>query len=479
MKKRDCGLYKFVHSLTQQVIYIGKTEDSFKSRIDAHFRGKGLDEKFLPYTKDGCEVYIHRLVNNAEKKLVGNLETALINLYKPILNEVNKCDGLSVFLDVKKFEWEKWEDEDLVDNDYHSMSMAVDNTDEDKIGNNINKSKESPVRKDYDLEKNENENSHDSDEYYICAIKGNANEYEMSLDNHIDYGNSEIKVEHDKGSIIITLDKCIISFYNWNYDLLKLREVLQTIWKDWEEYKSLNDGNGPEELLPHVTSYPEKFGVTIKRGGCYSANILADWELDGRKINFNRKNVWMALKLLDIVLEDSGDKARNIKKLFNRRDDYSKLVYHPWSEIAYCPREDEDEYEIELEGKHITFSTGFTGDIYELKQLVNKAWQYCMQTNIKFVTSSELRCVLEFPSSLLFMEGCSFGFDVVTSNNKDKRVKTAVSVEAVRKMENVLEILTDDKNEKTRRVEKYLMDDLGNSASLDTTLQMINIVASA
>ena len=338
MKKRDCGVYKFVHSLTQQVIYIGKTEDSFKNRINAHYRGKGVDAKFLPYTKDGCEVYVHRLVNDAEKRLVGSLETALINLYKPVLNDVNKCEGISVYLDLKKFEWEKWEDEDFLDNDHHSMPTMIDNTDFDETGNNITKSKESPSRKHY-FESDEIKNSHDNDGYYICAIKDeDDNEYGICVDDHIEYCNSEIKVEHGIGYIVITIDGCKITFSGWDYNLKKLREVLQAVWKEWEDYRVINACEDSDELLPHVTCYPESFGVQFKRGGSHGVNILAEWQLGGKKIKLFRENVWIALKILDIIIEESGDKVKNIKKLLDGRYDYSKLVYYPWSKIMYCPR---------------------------------------------------------------------------------------------------------------------------------------------
>lgn len=454
MKKRDCGVYKFVHSLTQQVIYIGKTEDSFKNRINAHFRGKGVDAKFLPYTKDGCEVYIHRLVNDAEKRLVGSLEIELINLYKPILNDENKCEGLSLFLDLKKFEWEKWED------------------DSDNSGNNITKGEESSRRKQYDFERDEIKNSHDDDGYYICAINDeDDNEHGICVDDHFEYGNSGIKVEHGRGYIVVTIDEsCKITFSGWDYNLEKLRAVLQAVWKDWEKYKDLNDGESSDELFPHVSCYPEWFRVKFKRGEMFCCSILAVWQEGGNKIKLFRKNVWIALKMLDIIIEDSGDKIKNIKKLFDdEKYAYSELVYHPCSEIMYCQRSDDNHYEIELEGKHITFSTGFIGNVKELKQIVDKTWQYCIQERKKYVTSNELPYVLEFPNSLFFKEGYGFQFDVIIQSHKGKRKKTAVSIEAVRKMKRVLDILTDKKNEKTRRVEEYLKDDMGNSASLDTT----------
>ena len=39
------GLYKFVTCDTNEIIYIGKTNNNLKSRVADHIRGKGIDEK--------------------------------------------------------------------------------------------------------------------------------------------------------------------------------------------------------------------------------------------------------------------------------------------------------------------------------------------------------------------------------------------------------------------------------------------------
>lgn len=41
------GLYKFVTCDTNEIIYIGKTNNNLKSRVADHIRGKGID--LLPH----------------------------------------------------------------------------------------------------------------------------------------------------------------------------------------------------------------------------------------------------------------------------------------------------------------------------------------------------------------------------------------------------------------------------------------------
>ena len=282
-KRRECGVYKFVHSLTQQVIYIGKTEDSFKNRIDAHYRGKGVDAKFLPYTKDGCEVYIHRLVNNAEKRLVGSLETALINLYKPVLNDVNKCDGLSLYFDLNKLNWERWDTESFQQKDEISC----------RHNGGFADSCIRAVLEDIDDSQQMREYNSDS----------------------IDYPGVHVSYDMD-GMVKINLDKCSIVFTGWRSSLSELRSMLQKLWKEWEEYLSGFTGKGSGSDLPRVSKCPEYLCVKIKRGGVFSNRISeGEYGNDGI-VKFYRETVWKSLKILDIVLEDSDDKVNRIKELY-------------------------------------------------------------------------------------------------------------------------------------------------------------------
>lgn len=102
------GLYKFVTCDTNEIIYIGKTNSCFKSRIDCHKRGNGIDEKFNAY-KGNCKVYIAHLPNATETDI---LERGLINKYKPILNIADNFDGFSGFIHIQEPEWIEYVDEE-------------------------------------------------------------------------------------------------------------------------------------------------------------------------------------------------------------------------------------------------------------------------------------------------------------------------------------------------------------------------------
>ena len=49
LTNKQHGLYKFVTNDTKEIIYIGKSDNDIIGRRRAHIRGKGLDEKFVPY----------------------------------------------------------------------------------------------------------------------------------------------------------------------------------------------------------------------------------------------------------------------------------------------------------------------------------------------------------------------------------------------------------------------------------------------
>lgn len=95
------GLYKFVTCDTNEIIYIGKTNNNLKSRVADHIRGKGIDEKFNAY-KGNYKVYVTFLPNTVETDI---LERALINKYKPILNGTDNYEGMSNLIQVEEPQW--------------------------------------------------------------------------------------------------------------------------------------------------------------------------------------------------------------------------------------------------------------------------------------------------------------------------------------------------------------------------------------
>lgn len=99
------GLYKFVDVETDKILYIGKSNNSLKQRIEDHKRAKGIDEKFKPYLNK-CKVYITTLPNSTETDI---LERALINQYKPILNGTDNQEGFSSYINVTEPEWIDYE----------------------------------------------------------------------------------------------------------------------------------------------------------------------------------------------------------------------------------------------------------------------------------------------------------------------------------------------------------------------------------
>lgn len=100
------GLYKFVERDSGEIIYIGKTNSSFKNRIDAHIRATDADFKFKNYINK-CDIYIAELPNRTETDL---LERALINKYKPILNGTDNYKGMSTFIKVDEPKWVIYKD---------------------------------------------------------------------------------------------------------------------------------------------------------------------------------------------------------------------------------------------------------------------------------------------------------------------------------------------------------------------------------
>lgn len=97
---KEHGVYKFVKK-DGEIIYIGKTNNTFKSRIDAHIRARGDDIKFKKY-ENQYDVFYAKLPNRTETDI---LEKALINKYKPVLNVVDNHDGIGTLIQVTEPEW--------------------------------------------------------------------------------------------------------------------------------------------------------------------------------------------------------------------------------------------------------------------------------------------------------------------------------------------------------------------------------------
>ena len=90
------GIYKYEHD--EKVIYIGKTDNSFESRIYAHSR----DKKFAPYLEK-ASISVHETRDAAEADF---LETVLIAQHRPILNAAKKLvTDASVYANI---EWIPW-----------------------------------------------------------------------------------------------------------------------------------------------------------------------------------------------------------------------------------------------------------------------------------------------------------------------------------------------------------------------------------
>lgn len=94
------GIYKYVDKETGEIIYIGKSKDSITARINAH----KTEEKFREYVSR-CNIYYVELPNAVEIDL---LERALINKYKPILNDTDNLEGFSSLIQVNEPDWKEY-----------------------------------------------------------------------------------------------------------------------------------------------------------------------------------------------------------------------------------------------------------------------------------------------------------------------------------------------------------------------------------
>ena len=92
------GVYKY--EADGEVIYIGKTDSDFASRIVCHRR----EAAFAPY-REKAKVFVRETKDASEADF---LETLLINQFKPILNKKKK-DVTDVQVSAN-LEWVSWDD---------------------------------------------------------------------------------------------------------------------------------------------------------------------------------------------------------------------------------------------------------------------------------------------------------------------------------------------------------------------------------
>ncbi len=92
------GIYKYV--LDDKILYIGKTDNSFQSRIKGHAK----EDRFQPYLN--AEVFVFTTANRTEATIY---EKLLINKYQPVLNVIDThetADGI----DFNEPEWMSYEE---------------------------------------------------------------------------------------------------------------------------------------------------------------------------------------------------------------------------------------------------------------------------------------------------------------------------------------------------------------------------------
>lgn len=117
-KSRDYCVYRYTLE-SGEVIYIGKTDALLKQRIDAHQK----EDKFAPYLGRWNIDYIE-LSNRVETDVV---EKYLINLLKPVLNEKDHTQGLTMAVSMSLPEWipySKYEEKNR-DGNAAAYSIAV------------------------------------------------------------------------------------------------------------------------------------------------------------------------------------------------------------------------------------------------------------------------------------------------------------------------------------------------------------------
>jgi hypothetical protein len=99
-KSREFYVYRYTDKRTRDVVYIGKTNCSLKSRINAHKR----EEWFAPYD---CDVDFIKLSNEVE---TDSVEKFLINYYKPCINLKDKVPFVTKEINLEGLDWHPYEE---------------------------------------------------------------------------------------------------------------------------------------------------------------------------------------------------------------------------------------------------------------------------------------------------------------------------------------------------------------------------------
>lgn len=92
-------VYRYTDKALKEVVYIGKTDHSLRSRILAH-------KKEAAFKKFNCDIDFVRLANSVE---TDSVEKLLINYYKPAINIKDKTKGLTEGLILPLLNWTPYE----------------------------------------------------------------------------------------------------------------------------------------------------------------------------------------------------------------------------------------------------------------------------------------------------------------------------------------------------------------------------------
>lgn len=110
MKPRK-GYFVYKYVVSDEIIYIGIAKDIVR-RIREHARCQGLDSKFEPYINK-AKIYVHKCSTYGEMRA---LETILIDLHKPVLNESGKTDIPSSLSQTGDYgPWTLYNEEDYIE----------------------------------------------------------------------------------------------------------------------------------------------------------------------------------------------------------------------------------------------------------------------------------------------------------------------------------------------------------------------------
>lgn len=119
LNKEPQYVYRYIHP-NYPWLYVGRTND-LSRRIYEHDKGicDNIDKKYNNLLLESFVVYI-KLDNKAQSIA---LESYLIDVYKPTLNNFNKYYGKSLF-NIYELNWKKY----IRENDFSSISPSINNT---------------------------------------------------------------------------------------------------------------------------------------------------------------------------------------------------------------------------------------------------------------------------------------------------------------------------------------------------------------